>query len=173
MSKYKTPPSPHTHTNMAPQEALMVSQGVKFMWKLNTSQECYPLRFTSNCQGHFNSSSHRFKHLQTNCSSLSYPAGLQPSHYTHLHVNKSNPEHNSTKCKVTCFLDCGRLLGDSAHLAPAHLVLSEHPEEVWVTHDEVWDGNRQSVEMLQHCEPFLQRVGTQSTNCFSSAGMKN
>lgn len=57
----------------------------------------------------------------------------------------------------TCLQDLGLLLCNSGVLTYPTLVFRVHSELVGVAHDEVRDGGIQSMVMLQHSEPVLQR----------------
>lgn len=92
-------------------------------------------------------------------------------------VSKQVPfsyNHRSNKCllikagcsqveQVTCLLDGGQLFGDSSRFALPYFVLRKDPEIVGVSHDEVCDGNGESVVVLQNSEPFLQRKNESQT----------
>lgn len=77
-----------------------------------------------------------------------------------------------SKCQIeemqkswfTCLLDCGWGLCNGGLFADSTLVLGKGPEDVGVTHDQVWNSGIHSVIMLQYCEPVLWRQQLRSVN---------
>ncbi len=65
--------------------------------------------------------------------------------------------YKTQKSWFTCLLDGGWGLCHGGLFTGSTLVLSEDPEDVGVTHDQVWNSGVQSVIMIQYCEPVLWR----------------